>query len=425
MFGEILILPVEPDFFSGGLYVKESKLESSESMESLGVYISVPFCRAKCTFCNFASDAFGLDRMDGYVQSLVAEIGRSRDQADQLGADLPHHVDTIYFGGGTPSLLDPEQLRRIFAALREQFAIAPEVEVTLECAPGQISLETLDEALVQGVNRLSFGVQSFVDEETQAVGRLHTAEQCVAEIERVRAAGITEMSLDLIAGLPRQTAASWEQSIDAVIASGVPHASIYMLEVDDESRLGRELIAGGPRYQATAVPSDEAMTEFYAQACRRFADVGINQYEISNFARLGHVSLHNLRYWQRSPYVGFGVDAHSMLHRSHVKRNQAVRFANADSLEAYANGTTPEFHEVDDDAAFEESLFLGLRLNAGIGLDHLATRFGVKMVERCKPALNDLVEGGLLLRSGNRVCLTDRGRLISNEVFGELLRVPS
>jgi len=386
-------------------------------MEPLGVYISVPFCRAKCTFCNFASGAFALERMEGYVDSLVREMEGVRARAAELDAELPGAFDSVYFGGGTPSLLESHQLRRIFAALRGEFDVAEEAEITLECAPGQMSEATLDEAVRQGVNRVSFGVQSFVDAESAAVGRLHTAEQCLAEVARVRTAGIGEVSLDLIAGLPRQTAASWERSLDAVIASGVPHASVYMLEVDEESRLGKELIVGGPRYQAAAVPSDEAMTECYARACERFGAAGLEQYEISNFARAGHASRHNLKYWSREPYVGFGVDAHSMLRRG----AEAVRFANADSLEAYAAGAEREVTAVDVDAAFEEALFLGLRRNAGVDLMVLRQQFGAGRVAGCAEAVRDLVEGGLLRRVGDRVMLTERGRLVSNEVFGELL----
>jgi len=403
--------------------VKELKLRPIEFVESLGIYISVPFCRAKCTFCNFASGAFALERMDGYVDTLVSEIAAARSRASELHAELPGVVDTIYFGGGTPSLLGPEQLQRIFTALRGQFEISREAEITLECAPGQISEATLEEALAQGVNRVSFGVQSFVDAESAAVGRLHTAEQCMTEIARVRTAGLEEISLDLIAGLPRQTAASWEVSLDAVIASGVPHASVYMLEVDEESRLGKELIAGGPRYQASTVPSDEAMTEFYARACERFAAAGLDQYEISNFARAGHTSRHNLKYWQREPYLGFGVDAHSMLRRTEGDALGAVRFANADSLEEYAAAAGREVTQVDADAAFEEALFLGLRKNDGVDLDALAPEFGIQRVAERQEAIGDLVAGGLLVLDGARLRLTGRGRLVSNEVFGELLRV--
>jgi oxygen-independent coproporphyrinogen-3 oxidase len=196
-----------------------------------------------------------------------------------------------------------------------------------------------------------------------------------------------------------------------------------MLEVDDESRLGKELIAGGPRYQASAVPSDEAMTEFYARACQRFGAAGLEQYEISNFAREGHESRHNLKYWSREPYVGFGVDAHSMLRRGASPTVNAVRFANGDFLEAYAAGDGREVTEVDLDAAFEEALFLGLRRNSGVDLVALRAEFGAARVAGCAEALRELVEGGLLGREGERVMLTERGRVVSNDVFGELLRV--
>jgi len=388
-------------------------------MDSLGIYISVPFCRAKCTFCNFASGAFALERMDAYVDSLCAEIAAARGRSEELAAELPEAVDTVYFGGGTPSLLEPAQLGRIFSALRGHFAVAGDAEITLECAPGQLSEATLDAALRLGVSRVSLGVQSFVDAETAAVGRLHTAAECLAEIARLRSAGLGEIAVDLIAGLPRQTAASWERSLDAVIETGVPHASVYMLEVDEDSRLGKELIAGGPRYQAASVPDEGAMTEFYARACERFGAAGLLQYEISNFARRDHASRHNLKYWQRQPYLGFGLDAHSMLRA----RTGAVRFANPDTLEAYAAGEGCETTMVDADAAFEEALFLGLRMHRGVELAALEAEFGRARVEGCMEAVNDLVYGGLLRREDGSVMLTDRGRIVSNEVFGELLRV--
>jgi oxygen-independent coproporphyrinogen III oxidase len=387
--------------------------------QSLGVYIAVPFCKAKCTFCNFASGAFALERLDGYVDRLCAEIGAARGDAARSGALVPGVVDSVYFGGGTPSLLTAAQLQRIFAALRGEFEVAPDAEMTLECAPGQMAEETLTAGLRLGVNRLSFGVQSFVDVETAAVGRLHTGAMCVAEIRRMRAAGLSEISVDLIAGLPRQTAESWERSLEAVIESAVPHASVYMLEVDEESRLGKELIAGGPRYGATAVPSDEAMTEFYARACAVFGEAGLRQYEISNFAREGHASRHNIKYWQRAPYLGFGLDAASMLRRG--AGSDAVRFANPDGLEVYLAGGGREVTEVDEGAAFEEALFLGLRLNAGVSLEALEAEFGRARVEAVVPVVAEMVAGGTLQRVGQWVRLTERGRMVSNEVFAELL----
>src|ERR1700679_2250492 len=194
----------------------------------VGIYISVPFCKAKCTFCNFASGVFGAERMQQYVDRLCDEIQRSHAAAQNIPAILPRAVDTIYFGGGTPSLLSAQQLEEIFRSLRGEFDVAGDAEITLECAPGQLSSETLEALLQQGMNRISFGVQSFVDRETAAVGRLHTRQQCDEELARVRAAGVREINLDLIAGLPHQTEESWRYSVEQATASGAPHISVYM-----------------------------------------------------------------------------------------------------------------------------------------------------------------------------------------------------
>jgi oxygen-independent coproporphyrinogen-3 oxidase len=402
----------------------------------VGIYISVPFCKAKCTFCNFASGVFGAERMQQYVDCLCSEIRLSHVNADKVAALLPREIDTIYFGGGTPSLLSAQQFRQIFQHLREEFDLAADAEITLECAPGQLSSETLEELLRQGMNRISFGVQSFVDRETAAVGRLHTEQQCEAELARVRAAGIDEINVDLIAGLPHQTAQSWQYSVERAIASGAPHVSVYMLEVDDESRLGREMLEKGTRYSASSVPCEDETAEWYQQACVALHAAGTPQYEISNFARPGHRSRHNLKYWQRLPYVGFGLDAHSML----LAGADAVRFANTSDLDEYlgsAAGETPfrliesapnaAAREVDIiglDEAFEESLFLGLRLNDGVDLNRLRGRFGDDMLRDAMPALLEVRDAGLLELNADRMRLTPRGRLVSNEVFSRLL-IPS
>ncbi len=400
--------------------------------EAVGVYISVPFCKAKCTFCNFASGVFGPERMQQYVDRLCEEVSGARAVADAMEATLPRAVDTIYFGGGTPSLLSAQQFRRIFEHLRREFDLAAEAEITLECAPGQLADETLDELLRQGMNRISFGVQSFVDRESAAVGRLHTREQCEAEIARVRASGVEEINIDLIAGLPHQTQASWRYSLSQALASGAPHVSVYLLEVDDESRLGRELLEQGTRYGAAEVPSEDTAAEWYQQACEELDAAGLHQYEISNFARRGHRSRHNLKYWRRHPYLGFGLDAHSMLRCG----QDAVRFANTSELNEYLDSASaeplpvlsdrkrsvaPEIDKIDGGAAFEESLFLGLRLNEGVDLNLLRGNFGDAMLEGAMPALHEVRDAGLLELSPSRMRLTPRGRVLSNEVFSRLL----
>jgi len=267
-----------------------------------------------------------------------------------------------------------------------------------------------------GVNRVSLGVQSFVDQEAASVGRLHKRATVLADIAKLRAAGITNINIDLIAGLPHQTSQSWDLSVAETIATGAPHVSVYMLEVDEDSRLGHELLAGGTRYHAHFVPDEEAVADFYLAACDRLRSAGIAQYEISNFARQGFESRHNLKYWTRQSYFGFGVDAHSML-PSATADLDAVRFAQSDSLEKYMSGVPLQRTTVLRQAALEESLFLGLRLSRGISRRELYAKFGDEAIENLRPVIAELVDGGLMEQAADMVWLTPRGRLLSNEVF--------
>ncbi|MGD0793049.1 MAG: radical SAM family heme chaperone HemW [Terriglobales bacterium] len=448
---------------------------------SLGLYISVPFCRTKCSYCNFASDVLSKSAYENYVARLLEDIASSRKLASELGCALEETADSIYLGGGTPSILDAAQLLRIFAAVRDQFAVTPDAEITVECAPGTLTPALIETLLQCGVNRVSLGVQSFVDREAQSVGRLHKRTTVLEEIARLREAGLGNINIDLIAGLPHQTAESWAFSVSETIATGVPHVSVYMLEVDEDSRLGRELIAGGARYHAHFVPDDDATADFYQQACHMLASAGIAQYEISNFARVtlqprgdelqidnelqSNESRHNLKYWTRQPYLGFGVDAHSMLAADHHEagRHQAVRFATPDSLDAYMNRAPHSVTPVSAQAAIEESFFLGLRLNRGIDLVRLRKEFSAKfrpadfLNMNCHPersegpavcrkaaqtagslspsrhtfsrdaiaawesAIKQCLHDGLLEQQGATLRLTGRGRLLSNEVFARFL----
>jgi oxygen-independent coproporphyrinogen-3 oxidase len=407
---------------------------------SLGIYISVPFCRTKCSFCNFASDVFSSSVFDKYVAQVCSDVESAECAAQQLGGVFEPTVDSIYLGGGTPSVLQPYQLKRMFAAVRHNFNVIPGAEITVECAPGTISSEILDTLIDCGVNRVSLGVQSFIDKESSSVGRLHTRAVTLDDIARLRAAGIGNIGVDLIAGLPHQTADSWDFSLSETLATGVPHASVYMLEVDEDSRLGSELLAGGSRYHAHYVPDDDLTADLYLAACQRLELGGVQQYEISNFARpvthgIGlRDSRHNLRYWTRQPYFGFGVDAHSMLVASDARRADGVdvvRFATSDSLEMYTlAGTVAEArirqmrHSltlVNQEAAIEEWFFLGLRMNRGVSLDESRNRFGTAAINGYGSTIDELKEAGLLEEAANRLRLTARGRLLSNEVFGRFL----
>ena len=386
---------------------------------SLGIYISVPFCRSKCTYCNFASGVFSAAQMGQYVDRLIADMKAMRAFAAEHGAEIPEPVDTIYLGGGTPSLLPPEELKRLFFHLRQEFKTLPGAEITVECAPGTLSDAIIQALVTRGVNRVSLGVQSFVDKEAASVARLHTREKTLADIERLRTAGISNINVDLIAGLPHQTRESWQYSLDEAIATGVPHVSVYMLEIDEDSRLGRELIAGGTRYHAHEVPDEDLTAEFYETARERLNTAAIEQYEISNFARQGFESRHNLKYWTRQPYLGFGVDAHSMLPAGEAARasgTESLRFATTDNYDEFlkAPRTTPS--SVTGAQALEESFFLGLRLNRGVDLAQIRSQFG-ESPDTYLPVVEELLAEGLLKRTDDRVQLTPRGRLLSNEVF--------
>jgi len=274
---------------------KMEKVWDNEGV-SLGIYISVPFCRTKCSYCNFASDVFSKALFERYVDRVCADISNAPQTAEQMGGKFEREVDSIYLGGGTPTVLSSAQLRRIFDAVRSRFTVTVGAEITVECAPGTLTAEMLETLLNCGVNRVSLGVQSFVDEEAASVGRLHKRATTLDDIARLRAAGITTINIDLIAGLPHQTAESWKKSLQETIATDAPHVSVYMLEVDEDSRLGRELIAGGTRYHAHFVPDEESVADFYVEACEALDGVGVAQYEISNFSRAGFESRHNLKY---------------------------------------------------------------------------------------------------------------------------------
>ena len=436
----------------------------------LGLYLSVPFCRTKCSYCNFASDVFSRAIFSRYVDRVCSDIEQAAATAETMGARMEREVDSVYLGGGTPTVLDIPQLQRLFVTISQNFQVQHDAEITVECAPGTLTPAMLEALHGSGVNRVSLGVQSFVDHEATAVGRLHKCETVLDDISRLRSAGIANINVDLIAGLPHQTAESWEISLAEALATGVPHVSVYMLEVDEDSRLGRELIAGGTRYHAHHVPDEDLVADMYLTACARLEAAGVQQYEISNFAREGCESRHNLKYWTRQPYLGFGVDAHSMLeiaeqedapsnrtdprHAEHsaAKRQQnaaqgvspvcaakqlpapqerkigvvaAVRFSTPDSLEQYISGTTGSRTELSSQNAVEEAFFLGLRLNRGIDLRTLAAEFGEQSIVDVAHILEELVELKLLERQADAIRLTSRGRLLSNEVFQRLIKVPA
>src|SRR5690242_15322970 len=398
-------------------------------MKSLGIYVQVPFCQTKCTYCNFHTGVVAKERFAPYVEAVCREVRDHRELlrgAGVIGAAAgerkgdsqewrSYFVDTVYFGGGTPSLLEPRQLHEILEAIRERFRTEFD-EVTLEADPETVEAEKARAWVRAGINRVSFGVQSFSDKELAAAGRMHRRADIYRAVPILREAGIRNISFDLIAGLPHQTKESWKQSLEELIALGPEHVSVYLLEVDEGSRLGKELLAGGARYSAAAVPSEDEMAEFYEMAQEKLGAAGYRHYEISNWAKPGFEAKHNLKYWKREAYLGFGAGAHSFL--------GGQRWANAHNAAAYVSaiesGRLPveQLETVTVEQALEEELFLGLRQLGGIDVGRIEREYGVALGGRFAP----LAAAGLVKRDGNVVRLAEEKLSVSNEVFVELMR---
>lgn len=361
-----------------------------------GVYLSYPFCTQKCTYCNFASGVFPRSLEDDYLTALVAECE---------DADFPWTPETVYIGGGTPSSMDPDAL----ASLLRTIPGAPWKEATIEAAPGGITPERVRAWRRAGINRVSLGVQSFVTDELIRTGRKHTAQVVASDLTVLRDLGLENINIDLIAGLAGQTAASWRESLEGIERLAPPHVSVYMLEVDEDSRLGKEMLLGGVRYGAADAPSGDRTAEFYETAVERLSALGIQRYEISNFARPGSESAHNLKYWRLEPYQGFGSDAHSF--------DGERRWSNVESPGEYVAkhkaGLSPNLEATAANLA-EERFFVGLRLSAGICP-------AIPERRRFEEPIRRFLDDGLLEAEGDVLRLTPRGVLLSNEVFQEFL----
>jgi len=382
-----------------------------------GVYIQVPFCQAKCTYCHFASGVFPRELMAPYVGALCMEIVAR----EQLFADaklaLPHGTpDTIYLGGGTPSLLPTEDLARILGEVRRAFPSRKEWrEVTLEADPETVTPQRVSTWFEAGVNRVSLGAQSFTDTELRAAGRRHRAAHTVEAVEVLRGAGVASLNLDLILGLAGQTAESWRTSLEKLLELRPEHVSLYMLDVDEDSRLGRELLSSGARYGAEQVPGEEEQAACFEEACARLAAAGYEHYEISNWALRNHRAAHNSKYWQRAPYFGFGSGAHSF--------NSRERWANVHDPAAYVEAIRgrrlpiEQRQVVTPQMALEEEVFLGLRLLDGINLARLESEYGVSLRGR----VPRLVEAGAVALDGDVLRLLPARLAVSNEVMAELL----
>ena len=385
-------------------------------MTRLGLYVQVPFCQTKCTYCNFHTGVFSKDLYAPYVHAVCSEIAEfPRLTAENAIAEVTDAiVDTVYFGGGTPSLLDHAHLAQIIEAIRAAFPSRFE-EVTLEADPETISAEKASAWRDAGFNRISMGVQSFNDAELRPAGRMHRRADIFEATKILRATGFENISFDLIAGLPHQTAASWQDSVEQLLKLRPEHVSIYLMEIDEGSRLGLEVLQSGERYSAKSLPSDDSMADYYELGCRQLAAAGYVHYEISNWGLPGFESCHNLKYWRREPYFGFGAGAHSF--------NGSQRWSNAHDPATYSNaihaGCFPveQLESVSSGQALEEELFLGLRQLAGIDLGAIEAKYATSLQSR----VGELLAQGLVEWDGPRLRLSPERLSVSNEVFVRLL----
>lgn len=407
-------------------------------MPPLGIYIHIPFCSTKCDYCNFASGVYPESMVLPYLEGLREEILGVKGLLVEFGqASLSlddFEVDTVYFGGGTPSQIDARHIAGLMHLVGEVFAVAVNPEVTLEVNPGSVSPERVKKHVEAGVNRVSIGMQTFQDEMLKRIGRSHTVADSFTTWSLYRDAGICNASLDLIAGLPGQSLRDWRENLAAVKSIAPEHISMYLLEIHAGTRFGTlygragvapHLPDGGSedasQYPAAdPLPDDELVGEFYQEAVNGFRELGYRQYEISNFAHPGRESRHNLKYWTNQPFIGFGCGAFSYL--------AGRRWGNERSIGRYIERIRERRNAIDYHSCLsavekeEEALFLGLRLTDGIALNEFQLRFGYDLRERYQRQIAHLNDAGLVELNLDRFRLTPRGWMLSNEVFTELLR---
>lgn len=371
----------------------------------LGLYLHIPFCASICSYCNFNRGLFESGLKDRYVAALEQEIRGWRSNGSP-----PEPADTIFFGGGTPSLLEPAEIARLVRACRESFDVTADAEVTLETNPETSTASRMEGFREAGVNRISFGVQSFREPELKRLGRMHSVARAREAVAEARAAAFDNISLDLMMWLPQQSASDWLESVDALIDLGPAHASLYLLELYPNAPLKEEMARVG----WSLAPDDDA-AEMYLQSMERLEAAGYQQYEISNVARPGFASRHNLKYWQDGEWAGFGCGAHSTF--------GGARWKNVASTEdyvrrvAFGESVAIDRRELGREVRMEEALFTGLRLNDGIDLERVAARYDTDVWAKYGGALQPFVDAGLVVHTPGVLRLTREGMLLANEVM--------
>ena len=371
-------------------------------MTDLALYFHIPFCRRRCYYCSFASTAGREADIPNYIQAIINEISLRRRRQTR--------VATIYFGGGTPSLLTIPQVKKILAAVRENYAVAKNAEITLEVNPGTIDDNYLHLLRESGVNRLSIGMQSLDDAELKFLERVHTVAEAIESIREARRAGFTNLSLDFIYGVPGRKNGQWRAMLKNIIDLKAEHLSLYALSLEEDTAL-----AGAVERGEVTTPDPDTTAQEYELACTLLEQAGYRQYEISNWARPGYESRHNLTYWTGGDYLGLGWGAHSFL--------GGVRYAGTDDLDGYLKTlgvrrlNEQKAEKLEPAVALGEAMMLGLRLNAGVGVDDIKARFKIDLQEHFRAEIAELTALGLVEWQEGRLKLTLRGRLLGNEVF--------
>jgi oxygen-independent coproporphyrinogen-3 oxidase len=377
-------------------------------MTPAGIYIHIPFCKSRCSYCDFATGLYQTESAERYVKALIVDLQTTR--ADELSS----RVDTIYFGGGTPSMLSSDQIERILAVVHSRFQIDSKAEITLEINPGSVTKTKLEEFRTLGINRASFGAQTFHDDELARLGRSHSAGDTLRTFEYLRAADFDNVSFDLIAGLPGQTMIQWQENVERSLGLRPEHLSFYLLEVHANTPLAQHIERG-----LQPKPDDDLAAEMYKWMLERACDAGYEHYEISNLCLPGFESRHNTKYWQGDAYYGFGCSAHSF-------DGINLRWANERDVAAYVDAIEQKQSPMVEETQLSESelqseaVFLGMRLMRGINMAEYRRLFGVDIRARYDQDLSRFSGAGLIEFEGDVLRLTRAGALMSNEVFTAL-----
>lgn len=377
-------------------------------MDTLGLYLHIPFCKSKCRYCDFCSfPAAKPHRIRAYIDALCEEIGSWGEPENQYDrAAKEKTVDTVFFGGGTPSLLSPDDFFRIMESLRSVFSVADNAEITVECNPATVDAAYLKALRATGINRLSIGAQSMQNNELRWLGRLHKSDDVRRTVSDAREAGFDNISLDLMFGIPEQTEESFAATLDAVLSLAPEHISVYGLQIEEGTYFSKHL-------DALPIPDEDTERAMYMTALATLFQHGLAQYEISNFAKMGYESRHNLRYWKRLDYLGLGLAAHSCM--------GAKRFSNTEDLDTYLAGNRRDTAEtVSPHDVLCEAVMLGLRLAEGVDFAALAATHGTDAL-LLRDKLTLYADAGLVKTDGDRLSFTPDGMYVSNTILSEVL----